>query len=226
MGMTLINRRLLKGAREVYRLALIILILAVLMVLTGCRQKHVEAIRQTTLGTFYVSHVGSTIEADFRTGYIEATNSNLGFEVHGIERDSEFLAQFDHVLKALAGGKLRLRVQLFSKNSASDFYCAEFQLGGAGGAHGPPNDPGVNYIYSGNLVNTYPLFFFTGIAPLGFYSNYKPKSTDQVTLRPRADSISEAGKLMPNRDYKVKLTVLEPIDITNPFVLVLYEYAH
>ena len=227
MRMMLTYRWLLEGAGALRGLALSMAILPVLMVVSGCHQKQAEAIQQTTLGSFYVSRVGSTIEADFRTGSNNTSNSNLGFEVHGIERDSEFFTRFNYVLNGLASGKLRLRLQLFSKNSTNDFYCAEFQLGGiAGDAHNGSNDLGANYIYSGNLVKTYPLFFFTGISPLGFYSDYKPKSTDLITLHSRADSVSEAGKLLPNQDYKVKLTVLEPIDITNQFQLVFYQYLH
>jgi hypothetical protein len=218
---------MLARARALRGVALSVVVLASLMVVSGSLQKQAQAVHQTTLGSFYVSNVGSTVEADFRTGNCNTTNCNLGFEVQGIERDSKFFAQFDHVLSRLASGKLRLRLQLFSKNNTNDFYCADFALGGlAGGAHNWANDPGANYIYSGNLVKTYPLFLFTGISPLGFYNYYKPKNGDMIAYHPQAGTLSGQGNLLPDEDYKVKLTVLEPVDLTNQFQLVLYQYLH
>jgi hypothetical protein len=227
MAITLFDRRLGKIESGLRRVVLGAVIMSVFMLLSGCRKRPPEVVQQAPLGPFYVSRANSTIEADFHTGINDTTNCNLGFEVRGIELDSAFPAHFKYVLDALYSGKLRLRLQLFDKNTTNDFYCAEFQLGSMQeNAQNGSERIGANYVYSGNLVKTYPLFYFAGLKPLGFYSYYEPKSSDLIMYHPQKDALTEEGKLLPDKDYKVKLTVLESINITNQFQLVLYQYLH
>ena len=127
-------------------------LLAIVMVLSCGVKKEPPLTKEQALGTFYLNTVGSWTEGEFRLSSA-ATNSSLGFAIQGLahENPGVHVAQWKHVINELAGGKLRLKLQLFLKNSSNDFYCAEFPLGlaGAGAKYGTDRQ-GANYVFSGD----------------------------------------------------------------------------
>jgi hypothetical protein len=204
-------------------------LLAIAMVLSCGVKKEPPLGKEQALGTFYLNTAGSWTEGEFRVSGA-ATNSSLGFAIQGLAQENPglYVAQWKHVINELASGQLRLKLQLFLKDSSNDFYCAEFPLGLAGvGAEYGTDRKGANYVYSGDSKRAYPLFFFSGIQPVGFYSDLDLMGDAVVTRRFRSDSPAlEHGKLIPNLDYRVKLTVLEPIPLTNRCLLCLYTVEH
>ena len=200
-------------------------LLIVLVVLPGCAKHGVPVIKESALGTLHVDVQGTSAEGEFRIPN-DATNSNLGFEIHGLSQDNRdvYVAQWQHVLHELASGKLRLRLQLFSKNSTNEFYCAEFPLGLAGaGAEYGADRAGANYMDSGNRERPQPLCFFTGIKPIGSYSDFDLLGDVTVTYRFQRNVLPvKRGRLISGMNYKLKVTVLNPVAITNQFQLLLY----
>jgi hypothetical protein len=198
---------------------------ALVLALSGCRGKQLLVIQEVPLGTFHVDAAGSSAGGEFRIPG-DATNSNLGFEILGLARSdaNAYITQWQHVLNELSSGRMRVRLQLFLEISTNDFYCATFPLGLAGGgAEYGADGMGANYMDSGDTKRARPLCLFTGIKPLGFYSDFDLLGDVTVTYHFQTNMLPvKHWKLIPDLQYKVKLTVLEPIALTNQFQLVLH----
>jgi hypothetical protein len=190
------------------------------LVFTSCN-RHTPVVQKNDLGTFHVDTVGSSVESAFQLRG-NVTNCTLGFEVHGIPLDATFAPQFRHIVDNLSSGQLRLQLQFFSRDSATDFYRAAFPIGQK--EEKATTGRAANFVYSGQRVKDFPLFFFAGIKPLGVYRDNQLQGDAQVAFHSQEGELAQDGTLFPDRDYRVRVTVLSPITITNEFHLILYRW--
>ena len=162
--------------------------------------------QEIPLATFHVNRSGASAESDFRIAD-ETTQSFLGFAIRGVAPTTEDSAHVMNIIQTLAGGSLRLKLQLFEQTNSNCFYEVEFPVAHAGHTE--------NLIYSGNTNRPHLLFFVTGVTPLP-YGNYDLHGDASVSFRVQANAEPlRNGKLRPGVDYRLKLTVLVPASVTN-----------
>ena len=181
-----------------------VVLLSVLLALSACSRHDKPIVQKVALGGFRVDAQGTSVESTFRITD-NVTNSTLGFEVRGIPLDATFWPEFRRIVDGLSSGGLRLQLQFFAKDSTNDFYCASFPLGrhAPGAAHGVA----ANFVYSGQRVKDYPVFFFEGIKPLGVYGESELQGNTNVVYHSQKNVFSQDGMLLAGIDYRVRLTV-------------------
>jgi hypothetical protein len=193
------------------------IVLALVLATWGCARKHPYFAHDLPLGNLSVSTAGNWVEGQFRCPG-PPTNAALEFVIHDIcqpgDEVQKRIEAFKRVGDLLYKGSLRLRLQLFRGDSTNDFYCAEFSA-----------DANGNYmLYPGfGKCDIRGCFNRIELLPLGVEANLLGDATVTYHLR-HDEEVLRDRKLIPGADYRLKLTVLNPVAVTNRFEVLLFAY--
>jgi hypothetical protein len=193
-------------------------LLAAWLALLGCNRSKGWYCHKVLLGDFSPSSKGSQVEGKFEFP-TAPTNAVLGFSVLNFVQPGETNGKevVDRVLalaNQLQTNGPRLRLQLFLGGSTNDFFCAEFQA----------NVGGNCFLYpriTGSDVDVY--FDRVELLPYGHEENLRGEAIATYRLREGEEAMS-GRKLIPGKEYRTKLTVLDPTSLTNPCKLWLLNY--
>ena len=187
----------------------------------GCNRPKLVA-EDVSLGTICFNKAGASTEGEFRIPS-DPTNCNLAFEIHGFSDSNDiYIREFQSAFHELGTGRLRLKLQLYEKGSADEFYRADFPLGTRDEVRRWGTDAlAANYADLGDRRRAR-LVLLLGVQPIGS-SSFDFEGDASVTYLYRANSTPlKCGKLVPRKDYRAKLTVVNPISLTNEIEFRLY----